>query len=257
MPLSFMNLYSASRGMRRNLRAGHAEALELPVVEAADDGLLADLADLGGFAGREHRLHAFIHPCRLRPARMKEVRARPSDRAGRRTESVRDSRLTVRLRVARPVAVSDPAGGAGGNGGRTSASRRSGGRASWRGFADLAAIIPGVVPISRPNPDRSVNLRGSARPAPPSRLSQPSRFARLSPRLSAGNHVCLSPDQSTAFPPSRRRHRLPSRRSSRESCQLAAGRSASVPGRAWSHRYRTGSPGCCQLPGSPQRARRP
>ena len=48
--------------MRRKRRAGHAEALELPVVEATDDGLLADLADLGGFAGREHGLHAFVHP---------------------------------------------------------------------------------------------------------------------------------------------------------------------------------------------------
>src|SRR5690606_6238144 len=37
-------------------RARDAEALEAPGVEAADDGLLADLADLGGFAGREDLL---------------------------------------------------------------------------------------------------------------------------------------------------------------------------------------------------------
>ncbi len=42
--------------------AGHAEALQLAVVETADDGLLADLADLGGFAGRENGLHGFVHP---------------------------------------------------------------------------------------------------------------------------------------------------------------------------------------------------
>ena len=68
--------------MRRNRRAGHAEALELPVVEATDDGLLADLADLGGFAGREHGLHAFVHPLLARPARTSEVRAGRFDRAG-------------------------------------------------------------------------------------------------------------------------------------------------------------------------------
>ena len=43
-------------------RAGNAEPLELPVVEATDDGLLTDLADFGGFAGRENGLHAFVHP---------------------------------------------------------------------------------------------------------------------------------------------------------------------------------------------------
>ena len=37
--------------------ARHAEALELAGVEAANDRLLADLADLGGFAGRENSLH--------------------------------------------------------------------------------------------------------------------------------------------------------------------------------------------------------
>src|SRR5262249_56779962 len=42
--------------------ARHPEPLELAVVEAADDGLLGDLADLRGLAGREHGLHAFVHP---------------------------------------------------------------------------------------------------------------------------------------------------------------------------------------------------
>src|SRR5205823_5279351 len=63
------------------LRARHPEALELPVVEAADDGLLGDLADFGGLAGREHGLHAYA-TLPARPAREKEVRAavRPSRR---------------------------------------------------------------------------------------------------------------------------------------------------------------------------------
>src|SRR5262249_10363887 len=40
--------------------ARHPESLELPVVKATDNGLLRDLADLGGFAGRENGLHGFI-----------------------------------------------------------------------------------------------------------------------------------------------------------------------------------------------------
>src|SRR5205085_2616931 len=40
----------------------HAEPLELPVVEATDNGLLADLADFSGLAGRENGLHTFVHP---------------------------------------------------------------------------------------------------------------------------------------------------------------------------------------------------
>src|SRR5262249_45212726 len=39
--------------------ARHPEALELSVVEATDDGLLADLTDFGGLAGRENGLHAY------------------------------------------------------------------------------------------------------------------------------------------------------------------------------------------------------
>src|SRR5207302_8615127 len=42
--------------------ARHTEALELSVVEATNDGLLAHLANLGGLAGRENSLHASIHP---------------------------------------------------------------------------------------------------------------------------------------------------------------------------------------------------
>ena len=37
--------------------ARHAKSLELSGVEAANDGLLADLADLGRFAGRKHSFH--------------------------------------------------------------------------------------------------------------------------------------------------------------------------------------------------------
>src|SRR5690606_6848905 len=41
--------------------ARHAETLETPGVKAADDGLLADLADLGRFSGGENGLHdAFL-----------------------------------------------------------------------------------------------------------------------------------------------------------------------------------------------------
>ena len=38
--------------------AGNAEAFQLAGVETANDRLLADLADLGGFARREYGLHA-------------------------------------------------------------------------------------------------------------------------------------------------------------------------------------------------------
>ena len=37
--------------------ARHAESLQLSRIETANDGLLADLADLGRFAGREHSFH--------------------------------------------------------------------------------------------------------------------------------------------------------------------------------------------------------
>src|SRR5262249_26242188 len=40
----------------------YPEALELSVVETANNGLLADLADFGGLAGRENGLHGFVHP---------------------------------------------------------------------------------------------------------------------------------------------------------------------------------------------------
>ena len=43
-------------------RSGDAKSFELPVVEATDDRLLTDFADLGGLAGREHGLHMDIHP---------------------------------------------------------------------------------------------------------------------------------------------------------------------------------------------------
>ena len=42
--------------------ARHAEALELAGIEATNDRLLTDLADLGGFAGGEHSFHALNHP---------------------------------------------------------------------------------------------------------------------------------------------------------------------------------------------------
>src|SRR5262249_7917156 len=63
-------LHELVQGLARDAaeaRAGHAEALELPVVEAADDGLLADLADLRRLAGREHGLHASSIPYGLGP----------------------------------------------------------------------------------------------------------------------------------------------------------------------------------------------
>src|SRR5439155_22634149 len=58
-------LHELVQGLPRDAaepRSGHAEALELSVVETTDDGLLADFADLGGLAGREHGLHAYVHP---------------------------------------------------------------------------------------------------------------------------------------------------------------------------------------------------
>src|SRR5262249_20715517 len=58
-------LHELVQGLARDTpeaRAGHTEALELPVVEAADDGLLAHLADLRRLAGREHGLHASSIP---------------------------------------------------------------------------------------------------------------------------------------------------------------------------------------------------
>ena len=42
--------------------ARNAEALQLARVEAANDRLLTDLANLGGFAGRENSFHALNHP---------------------------------------------------------------------------------------------------------------------------------------------------------------------------------------------------
>src|SRR5262249_22567298 len=60
-------------GDAAELGARHAEALELPVVEATDDGLLGDLADFRGLAGREHGLHTNA-TLPARPAREKEVR---------------------------------------------------------------------------------------------------------------------------------------------------------------------------------------
>src|SRR5207244_2298736 len=43
-------------------RSRNAEAFELAIVEAANDRLLTDLADLGGFASRENGLHACSIP---------------------------------------------------------------------------------------------------------------------------------------------------------------------------------------------------
>src|SRR5262249_29121858 len=64
-------LHEAVQSLARNaaeLRAGYAEALELAIVKAANDRLLTDLADLGGFASREDSFHATI-PCRHRAGR--------------------------------------------------------------------------------------------------------------------------------------------------------------------------------------------
>ena len=66
------------------LGARNPETLELTIVEAADDGLLADLADLCGFAGREHGLHTSIHLAGAR--RPHEGGPWRLDRAGTRTE---------------------------------------------------------------------------------------------------------------------------------------------------------------------------
>src|SRR5262249_7931271 len=60
-------LHEFVQGLARDApepRAGHPEALELTLVEAADDGVLADLADLRRLAGREYSLHALFHPSR-------------------------------------------------------------------------------------------------------------------------------------------------------------------------------------------------
>src|SRR5579884_2050317 len=42
--------------------SGHAEPLQLAVVETTDDGLLTDFANFGGFAGRENSFHASFIP---------------------------------------------------------------------------------------------------------------------------------------------------------------------------------------------------
>jgi hypothetical protein len=41
--------------------ARNAEALQLTGIKAANDGLLTDFADFGGFAGRKHSFHALNH----------------------------------------------------------------------------------------------------------------------------------------------------------------------------------------------------
>ena len=138
-----MNLYRASRGMRRNLRAGHAEALELAVVEAADDGLLADLADLGGFAGREHGLHTFVHPAGS--AGSHEGGPRTAVRPSRRgPESVRESLSTGSLA---PPATRVPRSGAGRGRWSGRLRRATELRASWRG-STTRPIVTGECPIN-------------------------------------------------------------------------------------------------------------
>ena len=42
--------------------ARHAEALQLAGIEATNDRLLADLANLGGFASGEYSFHTLNHP---------------------------------------------------------------------------------------------------------------------------------------------------------------------------------------------------
>ena len=62
----------------------YPEPLQLSVVETADNGLLADLADFGGLAGRENSFHAFVHPFTgTRPvARVRSPHASPLRRTG-------------------------------------------------------------------------------------------------------------------------------------------------------------------------------
>ena len=62
MPLSFMNAISASRGMRRKRLPGTRKPLQPAAVEAADDRLLRDLADLRRLAGGEYGLHSCPSP---------------------------------------------------------------------------------------------------------------------------------------------------------------------------------------------------
>src|ERR1043166_4082095 len=67
-------------------RPRDSEALELPVVKATDNGLLADLANLGSFACRENGLHGYVHPLPApsRPLRQARDSSLPSRR--RRTQ---------------------------------------------------------------------------------------------------------------------------------------------------------------------------
>ena len=70
MPLSFMKAISASRGIRRNRLPGTRKPFKPPAVEAADDRLLRDLADLRRLAGGENRLHKFLATHLHTPSRM-------------------------------------------------------------------------------------------------------------------------------------------------------------------------------------------
>ena len=57
MPLSRMNDIELLARDAAKPAARHAKSLELPGIETANDRLLADLADLGRFAGRKHSFH--------------------------------------------------------------------------------------------------------------------------------------------------------------------------------------------------------
>ena len=92
--------------------ARHAEPLEPAAVEAADDRLLRDLADLGRFAGGEYRLHAAsLHPretsrgrqsvprrgTHASRARHAKIRSNPRGRVSRATYGSLEPKRAVRV----------------------------------------------------------------------------------------------------------------------------------------------------------------
>ncbi len=86
MPLSFMNLYRASRGMRRNLLPGTRNPLSCPL---SKQRMMVCCETLQIFAASPVVNTVFMRASAwpAQPARMGEIRARPNDRAGLRTEN--------------------------------------------------------------------------------------------------------------------------------------------------------------------------